>query len=105
MDLRNVDKGDKIDKKELDWTEEYKKRQKVRTIDFTHMNSREFVYGKPIYRYLKWSMYTESGRRRFAHKYVQGQTRASVRNWIQKGDWDAERKVPWGEVSYAWIVD
>ncbi len=89
----------------LDWTEEIEKREKVFTRDFDHYNCNEFVYDKPLYKYLKWSIYTESSRRKFAHRYVMGQTRASVRNWIQKGDWDAERSVPWGEMDYGWIID
>ncbi len=91
--------------KELDWEKEVLKRNRVSVIDFNTGTRKEFLYGKPLYRYYKWSMYQESKRRKFAHRYVTGQTRASVRNWIQKGDWDAERKIPWGEVSYDWIID
>ena len=96
---------EKVGLKRLDWSAELEARKVTKTIDFTHRTSREFVYNKPMLEYLKWSMSTESSRRKFAHKYVQGQTRASVRNWIAKGDWDAERQIPWGEISYAWIVD
>ena len=92
-------------KKLLDWSEEIKKRVKVHVKDFTHGTQREFVYDKPIQRYLKWSMYTESPRRTFAHKHVNGQTRRTVRDWIAKGDWDAERVIPHYEKSYAWMID
>ena len=101
---RDIVIGEKCGKKLLDWTDELEKRKKVTVRDFTHSTQRDFVYDKPLLSHLKWSMYTESGRRKFAHKYVQGQTRASVRNWIQKGDWDTERQIPWGEISYAWII-
>ncbi len=50
-------------------------------------------------------MFTESSRRKWAHKYTVRQTRASVRNWLAKRDYDAERKIPYGEISYSWIVD
>ena len=95
----------KIDEKRLDWTKELIERKITKTVNFTHSNTNEFAYNKPLPKYLKWTMYTESSRRKWAHKYVQGQTRTSVRNWINKRDWNSERKIPWGEVSYAWIID
>ena len=91
--------------KELDWQNEVLKRNRIRRCDFNTNNQREFIYNKPLYRYYKWSMYTESTRRRFARKMVNGQTRTSVRNWINKGNWDAERVIPCYEKSYAWYID
>ena len=91
-------------KKVLDWTEEIEKRKKVIIRDFITTQN-EFAYNKPLPKYLKWSMFTESSRRKWAHKYTVRQTRASVRNWLAKRDYDAERKIPYGEISYSWIVD
>ena len=44
------------------------------------------------------------GLRKTAQKFVSGQTRASVRDWIQKGDWESERKIPVLEKSIAWEI-
>lgn len=90
-----------IGNKVLDWSEEIENRKKVYIQDF-HTTQREFVYNLPL-PYLK--LYTKSTRRKWAHRYVTGKTRASVRSWIDCGDWDAERTIPWGEISYAWIID
>ena len=73
------------------------------------------------YVFLKYSHYTdflynqifqwteiryERGRiKSFAKKMVNGQTRASVRDWIQRGDWEGERKTPCYEKSFAWFID
>ena len=103
---RDIEIISKHGKKLLDWSAELQARKKVKVTDFTHYNSNEFIYTKSFNHKFKWKFfYQESTRRKFAHKYVMGQTRASVRNWIQRGDWDAPRKVPYGEISYGWIVD
>ncbi len=91
-------------KKILDWTDEIEKRKKIIVRDFLTTQN-EFVYDKPFPKWLKWTMYTESSRRKWAHKFTTGQTRASIRDWISEGDWDAERQIPYGEISYAWIVN
>jgi len=40
-----------------------------------------------------------------AQKMIHGQTRASVRDWIKKANWDNERKIPCYEKSLAWYLD
>lgn len=64
---------------------------------------REFLYNKPFY----WTdIRFDKGRRKaYAKKMIDRQVRASVREWISRGDWDKERRTSDYERSFAWYID
>lgn len=64
---------------------------------------KEFIYNKPFY----WSdiRYDRGRRKAYAKKMIDRQIRASVREWISRGDWDKERRTLDYEKSFAWYID
>jgi len=63
----------------------------------------DFLYNKAFW----WSQIRfDNGRRKaYAKKMVNGQTRTAIREWISKGDWNKERRIPCYEKSFAWYID
>ena len=67
--------------------------------------SDNFMYGRPIQHWYINTWFIGSKRiRQDAKKMINGQTRASVRDWINKGDWEKERDTPCYEKSLAWYI-
>jgi len=57
-----------------------------------------YFYGVNAYQLWDWL----HGSHKYGQKLVNGQTRTSVRNYIRKGDFEAERKRPIYEKSLDW---
>lgn len=70
-----------------------------------HGTYREFIYNKPLYRYIRWSFYCDSSRRKWAQNYANRTTRHNVKQWIRNGDFDKEIKSHPYEKSIAWLID
>lgn len=67
-----------------------------------HIGSETFVYG--INTKDRSLLYYMVDSKKSAQKMVHRQTRASVRNWIAKRDFEAERKIPCYERSLSWFL-
>jgi len=92
-----------IEVKELDWERVVEKNKSIVTKENLYNRcTKEFIYGKIVYGHE--INYSDGKRRKIAQKYINGITRASVRNWISKMDWDSERKTHPLEKSLAWEI-
>ena len=67
--------------------------------------TREFIYNKPLYGYVRWSFYNDGARRKYGQKLANRMTRNNTKQWIRNGDLDKEIKSHPYEKSIAWLID
>ena len=68
-------------------------------------NGKEFLYNKPLYRYVRWSFYNDGKRRKIGQKFANRMTRVRVKQWIRNGDFEKEIKNHPYEKSIDWLID
>lgn len=88
----------------LPWEKDKEYRDTYHIDDHLFYNQKEFLYGKILPDWKRWTFYNDGKRRKHGQKLVNGILRASVRNWITKEDWDAEIKTHAYSKSISWLI-
>lgn len=72
--------------------------------DRSFYNTREFLYNKPLYNYVRRSFYNDGARRKFGQKLANRMSRNKCKQWIRNGDFDKEIESHPYEKSIAWLI-
>ena len=81
------------------------KKYNISTFKEYNGNNREFLYNKPLYRYVRWSFYNDGARRKYGQKLANRMSRNKCKQWIRNGDFEKEIKSHTYEKSIAWLID
>jgi hypothetical protein len=88
----------------LDWEKEKKYRETELISEFYTYDIKEYLYGKLLPNWKRYTLYNDGKRRKIGQKIVNGTDRVIIRDWISKGDWDKVISTHAYSKSISWFV-
>lgn len=88
----------------LDWEKLEEKREKSRFSDFNSWYCKEYLYGKLLPDWKRYTLYNDGRRRKYGQKMAHSKDRMRVKTWINNRNWDTEISTHCYSKSISWWV-